>query len=109
MALPTRTRSPESRASLAEEGVVVVVAVAVVVMVVTASRIRLMRETTRSVMAEVSSQRRCGASRRMRARVEDRHWLTGSSLPAGEGRRRRVSLALRVLVGGKGGAGRRSY
>ena len=86
MALPTRTRSPESRASLAEEGVaaVVVVVVVVVVMVVTASRIRLMRETTRSVKAEVSSQRRCGASRRMRARVEDRHWLTGSSLPAGE-------------------------
>lgn len=75
MALPTRTRSPEPRVSPAEEGVAVVMA----------SRMRLMRPTTRSVKADVSSDRRLGASRRMRARVEERHWLTGSSLPARAG------------------------
>lgn len=52
------------------------------VVLVMESRMRFMRLVTRSVKDEVSWERRWGASRRMRARVDERHWLTGSSLPA---------------------------
>lgn len=44
-----------------------------------------MRDKTRSVNSAVSWDKRCGASRRMRAKVDERHWFTGSSVPAEDG------------------------
>lgn len=80
MELLTRTRSALSRFS---DVVEVVEDDEEDVWVVMASRRRLMREMTCSTHAEVSSERRWGASRRMRESVEARHWFTASSAAAG--------------------------